>query len=170
MYRARRIDLRRRRFTGASHRCADMSRRLLMVRCGPKCLVPVCRTIAAEDLPMFTGSVWQRALSLLREFLRTRLVKGEIADHGGDECVFQGNNFQVKLSVRPAEASALSVLARTTGRASATGPYQKLHVLPQTVVMHIEPWIPAAPQQQQQPGDGQPAAAPAATGAAASAT
>lgn len=123
-----------------------MSRRLLMVRCGPKCLVPVCRTIATEDLPMFTGSVWQRALSLLQEYLRTRLRKGEIVDQGGDKCVFQGNNFQVGISVRPAEASALRVLARTSRRAATTGPYQKLHVIPQIVVVHIEPWTPAAAQ------------------------
>ena len=100
---------------------------------------------------MFTGSVWQRALSLLREYLRTRLIKGEIADHGGDECVFQGSNFQVTISVRPTEASSLIVLARASSRAAGTALYQQLHVLPQTVVMHIEPWVPAAaPAQQHQ--------------------
>ncbi len=105
---------------------------------------------------MFTGSVWQRALSLLREYLRTRLAKGEIVDHGGDECVFQGNNFQVRISVRPSEASALSVLARRSGRAAGAGPYQRLHVLQQTVVMHIEPWVPTAPPQQHQQPPAQP--------------
>lgn len=99
---------------------------------------------------MFTGSVWQRALSLLREYLRTRLIKGEISDHGGDECVFQGSNFQVTISVRPTEASSLSVLARASSRAAGAAPYQRLHVLPQTVVMHIEPWVPTEPAQQHQ--------------------
>ena len=120
-----------------------MSRRLLMVRVGAKWLVPVCRTITEEDLPMFTGSVWQRALALLREYLRTRLVRGEIANPD-EECVFHGNNFQVKLSARSSEAAAYSVLSRTTGRAAASGPYQRQDVLPQTIFMHIEPWVPPA--------------------------
>jgi hypothetical protein len=120
-----------------------MSRRLIMVRVGTRWLVPVCRIVAEEELPMFTGSVWQRALALLREYLRTRLVRGEITP--AEECVFHGSNFQITLSARSSEAAPYSVLSRTAGRAAANGPYQQRQsVLPQTVFMHIEPWVPHA--------------------------
>ena len=124
-----------------------MSRRLVMVRVGRTTVVPVCRTVAEDDQPWFSGALWQRALSILREFLRSKLVRGELVDPG-PPCVFQdsGANIQVTVSVRAA-AGHLSVLRRAAGRASAS--YSRMKVLPQQVHCRIEPLPPAAPSRQQ---------------------
>ena len=138
-----------------------MSRRLVMVRVGRSTVVPVCRTVAEDDQPWFSGALWQRALSILREFLRSKLVRGELVDPG-PPCIFQdsGANIQVTVSVRAA-AGHLSVLRRAAGRASAS--YSRMKVLPQQVHCRIEPLPPpalaAAPPGQQLLPQNPPAAA-----------